>query len=45
MRRRRRAREKRKRKQATDFEEAVCCPSSAVAQRATERKNEGECPG
>ena len=32
------------RKQATDFEEAVCCPS-AVVQGAAQRKNEGECPG
>ena len=33
-----------KRKQATDFEEAVCCPT-AVVQGAASRKNEGECPG
>ena len=39
-----RAGEKKKRKPATDFEEAVCCPS-AVIQGAAKRKNEGECPG
>ena len=37
----RRAGEKKKRKQATDFEEAVSCPSAVVQGR----KNEGECPG
>ena len=36
--------EKKKRKQATDFEEAVCCPS-AVIQGAAQLKNEGECWG
>ena len=36
--------EKRKRKQATDFKEAVCCPS-AVVQGAAQQKNEGEYPG
>ena len=36
--------EKKKRKQATDFKDAVCCPS-AVVQGAAQRKNEGECPG
>ena len=40
----RRAGKKKKRKQATDFKEAVCCPS-AVVQGAAYRKNEGECPG
>ena len=30
--------------QATDFEEAVCCPS-AVVQGAARRKIKGECPG
>ena len=40
----RRAGEKKKRKQATDFEEAVCCPS-AVVFGAAQQKNEGECPG
>ena len=44
MRRQRRAGEKKKIKQATDFEEAVSCPS-AVVQGAAERKNEGERPG
>ena len=33
-----------KRKQATDFEEAVCCPS-AVVQGAAQQKNKGECSG
>ena len=32
------------RKQATDFKEAVCCPS-AVVQRAVQGRNKGECPG
>ena len=44
MRRQRRTREeqeKRKSKQATDFEEAVCCPS-AVVQGAALQKNERE---
>ena len=41
MRRRRRAREKIKRKQATDFKEAVSCPS-AVVKGAAQRKNEAE---
>ena len=41
---RRRAGEKKKRKQATDVEEARCCPS-AVVQGVAQRKNEGECPG
>ena len=44
MKRRRRAGEKKKRKQATDFEEAVSCPS-AVVQGAAKRKNKVECPG
>ena len=38
----RKAREERK--QATDFKEAVCCPS-AIVQGAAQRKNEEECPG
>ena len=33
-----------KNKQATDFREAVCCPT-AVVQGAAQRKNEGKCPG
>ena len=33
----RRARKKRKRKQATDFEEAVCCPSSVVQGQHSEK--------
>ena len=40
----RRTGEKKKKKQATDFKEAVCCPS-AVVQGTALRKNEGECPG
>ena len=36
--------EKKKRKQATNFKNAVCCPS-AVVQGAALRKNEGEFPG
>ena len=32
------------RKQATDFKEAVCCPT-AVVQGAARQKNEGECLG
>ena len=35
--------EKKKREQATDFKEAVCCPS-AIVQGATERKNEWGVP-
>ena len=35
----RRAGEKRKKKQATDYKEAVCCPS-AVVQGAAQRKND-----
>ena len=41
MKRRRRAGEKKKRKQATDFEEAVSCPS-AVILGAAQQKNKGE---
>ena len=44
MRGRRRAREERKRKQATNFKEALCCPT-AVVQEAAKRKNEGGVPG
>ena len=39
-----RAGERRKGKQATDFVDAVCCPS-AVVQGAAYQKNVGECPG
>ena len=37
MRRRSRAGEKKKRKQATDFEEAVCCPSAVVQGQHSEK--------
>ena len=33
-----------KRKQATDFKEAVCCPS-VIVQGTAWQKNEGEYPG
>ena len=35
---------KKKRKQATNFDEAVSCPT-AVVHGAALQKNEGECPG
>ena len=44
MRRRKRAGEKKKRKEATNFEEAMRCPT-AVVQGAAQRKNGGEFPG
>ena len=48
MRRRRKGKskagEKKKREQATDFKDAVCCPS-AVVQGAAKRKNEWGVPG